>query len=79
MQSLTVLGNLVIHQDVALIGNDDIGFAAPRVVSLSAICRPTELIGRTAVQLLTEDASHHRQAIYKPELIARARTIGRAQ
>lgn len=78
IQSLTMLHTLRIPQDVALIGYDDIDFAASAVVPLSSIRQPTMLIGRTAIELLTEQledpAAKPRQVVFEPELIVRAST-----
>jgi LacI family transcriptional regulator len=78
MQSLTMTHTLRIPDDVALIGYDDIDFAVSAVVPLSSIRQPTEAIGRTAIELLTEevDAQHprHRAVIFTPELVVRQST-----
>ena len=68
--------------DVAIVGYDDIDFAAAAAVPLSSLRRPRQLIGRTAAQLLLEeafqpDAHSHRQVIFPPELEVRASSIGR--
>ncbi|AIY02697.1 Transcriptional regulator, LacI family [Arthrobacter sp. PAMC 25486] len=80
MQSLTVLHTLRIPQDVALVGYDDIDFAASAVVPLSSIRQPTALIGRTAVELLTEQlgdpSAPPRSIVFKPELVIRESTAG---
>lgn len=82
MQSLTMLNNVRIPDDVALIGYDDIDFAVSAVVPLSSIQQPTEAIGRTAIELLSEelDAQHpqHRAVVFKPELVVRQSTAGTA-
>ncbi|PYI67959.1 LacI family transcriptional regulator [Arthrobacter livingstonensis] len=80
MQSLTMLRTLRIPEDVALVGYDDIDFAASAVVPLTSIRQPTALIGRTAVELLTEQlsdpAARPRSVVFKPELVVRASTNG---
>ncbi|MGP4033695.1 LacI family DNA-binding transcriptional regulator [Pseudarthrobacter sp. 1C304] len=80
MQSLTMMNGVRIPEDVALIGYDDIDFAASAVVPLSSIRQPTDAIGRTAVELLTEelDAKHprHRAVVFTPELVVRQSTAG---
>lgn len=80
MQSLTMLGTLRIPEDVALVGYDDIDFAASAVVPLTSIRQPTELIGRTAVELLVEQlespSAAPRSVVFKPELVVRASTGG---
>lgn len=78
MQSLTMLGGLQIPQDVALVGYDDIDFAASAVVPLTSIKQPTTLIGRTAIELLMEQvenpAAEPRSVVFKPELVVRTST-----
>lgn len=63
--------------DVALIGYDDIDFAASAILPLSSIRQPAELIGRTAVELLEREHAHrdqHRHIMFPPELIIREST-----
>jgi LacI family transcriptional regulator len=80
MQSLTMMNGVRIPEDVALIGYDDIDFAASAVVPLSSIRQPTDAIGRTAIELLTEEleAQHpwHRAVVFTPELVVRHSTAG---
>ncbi|MBT2514541.1 LacI family DNA-binding transcriptional regulator [Arthrobacter sp. ISL-30] len=82
MQSLTMMHDVRIPDDVALIGYDDIDFAVSAVVPLSSIRQPTEAIGRTAIELLSEelDAQHprHRAVVFTPELVVRQSTAGAA-
>ncbi|WP_423184855.1 LacI family DNA-binding transcriptional regulator [Arthrobacter sp. NyZ413] len=82
MQSITMMNGLAIPEDVALIGYDDIDFAASAVVPLSSIRQPAEAIGRSAIQLLMADlgnAGHKHQAItFTPELVIRRSTAGPA-
>jgi LacI family transcriptional regulator len=76
----TLLGaGLRVPEDVALVGYDDVSFAALAQVPLSSIRQPTYDLGRTAAQLLLEeinDGRHHRHrsVVFKPELVARAST-----
>lgn len=68
-----------IPEDLALIGYDDIDFAADAAVPLSSIRQPTAQIGRSAAQLLFEEcdapAGHaHQQVMFKPELVVREST-----
>ncbi|WP_125612353.1 LacI family DNA-binding transcriptional regulator [Specibacter cremeus] len=80
MQSITMLHNLRIPEDVALVGYDDIDFAASAVVALTSIRQPTALIGQTAVELLAEQLEDPqttpRSVVFKPELVVRASTNG---
>jgi LacI family transcriptional regulator len=75
LQELTRRG-LRVPDDVALIGYDDIDFAAAAVVPLSSVRQPRELLGRTATQLILEevedgDNHEHRQVVFEPELVVR--------
>jgi len=65
--------------DVALIGYDDIEFAAAAAVPLSSIRQPREHLGRSAAELLLAEAfdgvgHQHRQVVFEPELVVRAST-----
>lgn len=81
LQALTMLGEVRVPQDVALIGYDDIDFAAATVVPLSSIRQPSTLIGSTAVDLLLREAAGgaefvREQIVFQPELVVRASTAG---
>jgi DNA-binding LacI/PurR family transcriptional regulator len=75
LQEMTLRG-VKVPQDVALVGYDDIEFAAAAAVPLSSVRQPREQLGRTATQLLLEEiengADHeHRHVVFQPELIVR--------
>lgn len=78
-QALTTAG-LRVPEDVAIIGYDDIAYAAAAAVPLSSIRQPREALGATAAQLLFEEiraggsggGHHHRQVVFQPELVVRA-------
>lgn len=79
MQALVMLGSIRVPEDIALIGYDDIDFAASAVIPLSSIRQPTDLIGSRAVELLiaqTEGDDTVRQVLFRPSLVARASTSG---
>lgn len=68
-----------VPEDIALLGYDDIEFAADAAVPLSSIRQPTLHIGRTAAQLLVEECDHpdshaHQQIMFRPELVVREST-----
>ncbi|HEX6346232.1 LacI family DNA-binding transcriptional regulator [Umezawaea sp.] len=68
-----------VPDDVALLGYDDIEFAADAAVPLSSVRQPTLHIGRTAARLLVEEcdqpAAHsHQQIMFRPELVVREST-----
>lgn len=82
LQALTMQGrsDIRIPEDIALIGYDDIDFASAAVVPMSSIRQPSQLIGRTAVQILleeTEDTGREaRTVVFQPELVVRESTGG---
>ncbi len=62
-----------VPDDVAIVGYDDIEFAAAAAVPLSSVRQPRHQLGRTAARLLLEEAlgaedHQHRQVIFQPEL-----------
>ena len=81
MQALSLLADVRVPDDIALIGYDDIDFAAATVVPLSSIRQPAHLIGYTAVDLLLRQLAapgddHERNVRFRPELVVRASTAG---
>ena len=57
LQGLMLMGGVQVPQEIALIGYDDIEFAAAAVVPLSSIRQPSALIGSTALELLLREAA----------------------
>lgn len=76
LQSLVGARGIRIPRDIAVVGYDDIDFAAASPVPLTSIRQPTEGIGRASVELLMDEVSNprhaHRQVVFQPELIVRA-------
>jgi LacI family transcriptional regulator len=65
-----------VPDDLAIVGYDDIEFAAAAAVPLSSVRQPRQQLGRTAAQLLLEESlsaeeHQHRQVIFQPELVVR--------
>jgi LacI family transcriptional regulator len=78
LQALTMFRSIRVPDDVALIGYDDIDFAASAVVPLTSVRQPTELLGRTAIELLSEELDSpgkHRQVVFRPELVVRGSSV----
>jgi LacI family transcriptional regulator len=80
LQELTRRGARV-PDDVAIVGYDDIEFAAAAAVPLSSVRQPREQLGRTAAQLLLEevadiDRHRHRHVVFEPELVVRRSSAG---
>jgi LacI family transcriptional regulator len=68
-----------VPEDIAIIGYDDIDFAAAAAVPLTSVRQPRQQLGRTAARMLLEesadgDAHQHRQVIFEPELVVRQST-----
>ncbi|MFI7442481.1 LacI family DNA-binding transcriptional regulator [Nonomuraea indica] len=75
LQAMAARG-LRVPDDMAIVGYDDIDFAAAAAVPLSSVRQPRELLGRTAVDLLLEEVTapeqhRHRQVIFQPDLVVR--------
>lgn len=70
-----------VPDDLAIVGYDDIEFAAAAAVPLTSVRQPRQLLGRTAAELVLSEASdpdhRHQQVLFTPELVARASTAGR--
>jgi LacI family transcriptional regulator len=76
LQAMTIAG-IRVPEDVAIVGYDDISYAAGAAVPLSSVRQPREEMGRSAVRLLLEeiadqDTHRHRAVVFTPELIVRA-------
>jgi LacI family transcriptional regulator len=75
LQAMAVCG-LRVPEDMAIVGYDDIDFAAAAAIPLSSVRQPRELLGRTAIDLLMEEVAaperhRHRQVIFQPDLVVR--------
>jgi LacI family transcriptional regulator len=67
-----------VPEDLAIVGFDDIEFAAAAAVPLTSVRQPRQELGRAAARLVlaeaTDEAHQHQQATFIPELVARAST-----
>jgi LacI family transcriptional regulator len=75
-------GGVEVPDDIAMIGYDDVPYAASAMVPLSTIRHPSALIGKTALDLLFTEFDGHREGyrrrlVFLPELVARESTLGR--
>jgi LacI family transcriptional regulator len=82
-QALARDPSLRVPEDVAIIGYDDVPFAASAVVPLSTVRHPGALIGKTALDLLISEADEpadafRRHLVFIPELVIRDSTVGAA-
>jgi LacI family transcriptional regulator len=81
LQQLLHLG-VTVPDDLAIVGYDDIDFAAAAAVPLTSVRQPSQLLGRTAMQLLQEEARRdgdhrHQQVQFEPELVVRESSMPR--
>ncbi len=68
-----------VPEDIAIVGYDDIDFAAAAAVPLTSVRQPRQQLGRTAARMLlaeaaSDEAHQHQQVIFEPELIVRQST-----
>ncbi|QGF23030.1 LacI family DNA-binding transcriptional regulator [Raineyella fluvialis] len=79
LQALLSAG-IRVPEEVAVLGYDDIPFAALATVPLSSIRQPSHLMGQRAMALLTAhlrgDTAHSDHEVFTPELIVRGTTAG---
>lgn len=68
-----------VPEELAIVGYDDIDFAAAAAVPLTSVRQPRQELGRTAAELVLDEAANaehtHRQVLFTPELVARASTL----
>jgi LacI family transcriptional regulator len=68
-----------VPEELAIVGYDDIDFAAAAAVPLTSVRQPRRLLGETAAALLLDEAENpehrHEQVVFTPELVARASTV----
>jgi LacI family transcriptional regulator len=79
LQGLVVDGSVLVPEQMALIGFDDIAFAAAAAVPISSVRQPSRAIGQTALRILLEESGDDtlipRQTVFRPELVVRASTL----
>lgn len=76
LQEMTLQG-VQVPDEVAIVGYDDIDFAAAAAIPLTSVRQPRRLLGQTAAELLIDETANserhkHKQVQYTPELIVRA-------
>jgi len=78
LQAVVMRDARAVPEQIAIIGFDDIDFASASVVPLSSVRQPAQLMGRTALQILVEEAAdpslEPRHVTFQPELVVRAST-----
>lgn len=79
LQQLSTAGASV-PGDLAIVGYDDIEYAAAAAVPLTSVRQPRQELGRRATELVLDEADnpdhHHQQLVFTPELVARRSTLG---
>ncbi|MGZ6734409.1 MAG: LacI family DNA-binding transcriptional regulator [Nocardioides sp.] len=79
LQQATATG-LRVPDDLAIVGYDDIEFAAAAAVPLTSVRQPRQELGRAAADLVLDEATNpehrHQQVVFTPELVARSSTLG---
>jgi LacI family transcriptional regulator len=85
--ALGVLQDMTRHHvdvpdELAIVGYDDIDFAAAAAVPLTSVRQPREQLGEAAATLLIDEVEHaathqHRQVVFEPELVVRESSVTR--
>ncbi|MDQ2748894.1 MAG: LacI family transcriptional regulator [Actinomycetota bacterium] len=70
---------LDVPGDLAIVGYDDIDFAAAAAVPLTSVLQPRSQLGQAAMDLLIDEVEEpkthrHRQVVFEPELVIREST-----
>jgi LacI family transcriptional regulator len=79
LQAMVAAG-IRVPEEMAIVGYDDIEFAAAAAVPLTSVRQPAVKLGQTGAQLLIAETSDqdephaHRAVVYKPELVVRDST-----
>ncbi|WP_415080176.1 LacI family DNA-binding transcriptional regulator [Microbacterium sp.] len=83
MQRLMASGSVRIPDDIAIVGYDDIDYAAIAGIPLTSVRQPAPAIGATAVDILMSHTSEPSAAAahiqFRPELVVRASTTGESK
>jgi LacI family transcriptional regulator len=69
-----------VPDEFAIVGYDDIEFAAAAAVPLSSVRKPRQELGRRAAQLLLDEGREghrHEQPVFEPELVVRESSMVR--
>ncbi|MGY1835973.1 LacI family DNA-binding transcriptional regulator [Blastococcus sp. SYSU DS0510] len=85
--ALGVLQEMVRHgvrvpHDFAIVGYDDIDFAAAAAVPLTSVSKPRHALGRRAAQLLLDEGHEghvHEQPVFEPVLVVRESSMVRRE
>jgi LacI family transcriptional regulator len=88
LMALGLLQEMVRHgvrvpDDLAIVGYDDIDYAAAAAVPLSSVRKPRQELGRRAAELLIDEARggdhRHEQHVFEPQLVVRESSMVRRE
>ncbi len=83
LRALLVEGSVAVPGELAVIGFDDIDFAATAAVPLSSVSQPARMMGRAALELLVDEVAERAQGrrpepqhiVFEPELVLRESSL----
>ena len=79
LQALTFAG-VRVPDDIAIMGYDDIDFAASAAIPLSSVRQPREQLGMVAadtlLEVIADPGAKVRDVVLEPELVVRRSTTG---
>ena len=80
MQSLVLANGIRVPQDIAIIGYDDIEYAASAAVPLTTVRQPQDRLAHEAIRLVLDEAAvpeaHvHEHLLLEPELVVRDSSV----
>ncbi|GAB3761515.1 LacI family DNA-binding transcriptional regulator [Microlunatus parietis] len=78
MHGLREVSDIVVPNDIAIVGYDDTDFGAGALVPLTSIARSGQQYGRTAMDLLHTDISRggpHSRVVFQPQLVVRGSSV----
>jgi LacI family transcriptional regulator len=79
LQALTLAG-VHVPDDIAILGYDDIDFAASAAIPLSSVRQPREVLGAVAadtlLEVIADPSAKVRDVVLEPELVVRRSTAG---
>jgi len=76
MQSVVLAKDIHVPRDLAIIGYDDIEYAASASVPMSSVRQPVDRLAKEAIRMVLAEmaydgAHHHEQVLLEPELVIR--------
>lgn len=82
MQALVLADDIEIPRDIAIVGYDDIDYAASAIVPLTSVRQPLDALAREAIRLVLDEANpaaehRHEHLLLPPDLIVRRSSAAR--